>query len=64
MLYCLRGSVLFGMQNCRSTQLGMQNFHRAQCFQPEGDSRSGFLPTGLPSFPVLHRAPGLAGNSL
>ena len=63
MLYCLRGSVLFGMQNCRSTRLGVQNFHRTQCFQPEGDSRSGFLPAGLPSFPVPLRVQGLAGSS-
>ena len=31
-------------------------FHRAQTCQPEGDSRSGFLPAGLPSFPVPRRA--------
>ena len=31
-------------------------FHCAQTCQPEGDSRSGFLPAGLPSFPVPRRA--------
>ena len=35
-----------------------------QYFQPEGDSRSGFLPAGLPSFPVPPRVPGLAGSFL
>ncbi|MBQ9087179.1 MAG: hypothetical protein IJY46_00200, partial [Lentisphaeria bacterium] len=44
------------MQNRWRTRLAMLRFHRAQTCQPEGDSRSGFLPAGLPSFPVPRRA--------
>ena len=44
------------MLNHWSTRLAMPRFHRAQTCQPEGDSRSGFLPAGLPSFPVPRRA--------
>ena len=45
-----------GMLNRWRTLLAMQRFNRAQTCQPEGDSRSGFLPAGLPSFPVPRRA--------
>ena len=44
------------MLNRWRTRLATPRFHRAQTCQPEGDSRSGFLPAGLPSFPVPRRA--------
>ena len=60
----LAKNMSIGMLNRWNARFVMQHFFRTQTCQPEGDSRSGFLPAGLPSFPVPLRVQSLAGSSL
>ena len=56
MLFHWHGNVKFDMQSYWRTRQYIQVFHRAQTCKPEGDSRSGFPPAGLPPLPPANRA--------